>query len=190
MKHKKPNEPAAEHEAKPQEKPEKPEREAEVEFVNAPSEVDDRTHKELCVLYKEASEAIRFAKHMQWWTVGSTLVLFFGFIGVVKFVSADMTYAKILTALTIFVAMSGIFALIMYQFWQYNEQLKIAEISKHMSTLFSRVRAIKSKREADFHRYILFLFMCATIVIGGVISYFGVQQVVEGNTKYKYTITP
>lgn len=155
--------------------------EREKAFSNESTSLDERTHEEMLALYRESVDTIRFAKHMQWWTVGSTLVVFFAFIAIAKFVGADMTYAKILTALTIFFAMSGIFALLMYQFWQHNESLKITELSKHMSSLWRRVRKVKSRREANFHRYTLLIFMIATIVIGGTVTYFGVLQVAEHN---------
>lgn len=155
------------------------ESERDVPFVNEPTSLDDRTHEEMQLLYQESVATIRFAKYIQWWTVGSTLLVFFSFIAIAKFVGADLAYAKILTALVIFIAMSGIFALIMYQFWQFNEHQKIREISRHFSSLFRRVRKVKSRRESDFHRYTLLAFMISTIVIGGVVSYYGVLQVVQ-----------
>lgn len=161
--------------------------EAERPFTNEPSALDEQTHQELQLLYKESVDTIRFAKYIQWWTVGSTLLVFFAFIAIAKFVVADLTYAKILTALTIFIAMSGIFALIMYQLWQYNEQQKLAEITKHYSTLFKKIRRVKSRRESDFHRYTLLAFMISTIVIGGVVAYFGVLQVAEHAARPNYS---
>ena len=158
-----------------------PRAEREKNFDNEPSSLDEATHREMELLYKETVDTIRFAKYIQWWTVGSTLLVFFAFIAIAKFVGADMGYAKILTALTIFIAMSGIFALIMYQLWQYNEHRQSAEIAKHFSTLFRKVRRIKPPRESDFHRYTLLIFMICTIIIGGVVTYYGVLQVAEKN---------
>ena len=155
------------------------EAEREKPFENEPSSLDEQTHSEMELLYREATDTLRFAKYIQWWTVGSTLLVFFAFIAIAKFVNADMAYAKVLTALTIFIAMSGIFSLIMYQFWQYNELRKIAEMSKHFSSLFRRVRGVKSKTEANFHRYTLLFFMITTIVIGAIVAYHGVNQVVD-----------
>ena len=146
-------------------------------FVDEPSTLDDKTHTEMCMLYKESVDSLRFAKYMQWWTVGSTLLVFFAFIGIAKFVGANMIYAKILTALTIFIAMSGIFALLIYQVWQHTEKEKIKGMTPHLSSLFNRIRRIKSRREANVHRYILLFFMIATIVIAAVVSYYGVLQV-------------
>jgi len=150
----------------------------ETSAENEPSPLDDNTHAELCLLYKESADTLRFAKYMQWWTVGSTLLVFGSFIFIAKFVGADMAYAKILTGLIIFIAMAVIFTLIIYQTWQYNEQHKIEEIGKHFSSLFGKVRRIKSKRESNMHRYLLLVFMSITVVIGGAVSYFGVLQVV------------
>ena len=55
----------------------------------ASSSLDDNTHTELCLLYKEATTTLRFAKYFQWWTVGSTLLVFGAFIFIAKFVNAD-----------------------------------------------------------------------------------------------------
>jgi hypothetical protein len=171
--------------AKPDARPEsRPEREKV--FENTPTSLDESTHRELQLLYREATDTIRFAKHMQWWTVGSTLVLFFAFIGIAKFVGADMTYAKIITMVVIFISMSCISALIMYQFWQFNEQQKITEIGRHFSTLFKRIRRIKSTRESNVHRYTLLLFMIAVVVIGASVTYLGVIQVAEHNRPTGY----
>lgn len=159
------------------EKPEREKSEREKPFENVPSSLDEMTHRELQLLYQESADTVRFAKHMQWWTVGSALVMFFAFIGIAKFVGADMDYAKILTALVIFVAMAGITALVIYQFWQYTEQRKLAEITRNFSTLFRKIRRIKSKGESDVHRYTLLAFMVITVIIGGVISYNGVLQI-------------
>ena len=156
---------------------EKPERERP--FENEPSSLDENTHLELQLLYRESIDAIRFAKHIQWWTVGAALVMFFAFIGIAKFVDANMNYAKILAALVIFVAMTSISALVIYQFWQYNEHLKLAEITKHFSSLFKKIRRIKSKGESDVHRYTLLAFMITTVIIGGVMSYSGVLQIAK-----------
>ncbi|MCR4376570.1 MAG: hypothetical protein NUV50_00560 [Rhodospirillales bacterium] len=154
---------------------EKPERERS--FENVPSSLDEMTHLELQLLYRESADTVRFAKHIQWWTVSASLIMFFAFIGIAKFVGANMGYAKILTALVIFVAMTSITALVIYQFWQYNEQRKLAEITKNFSSLFKKIRRIKSKGESDVHRYTLLAFMVITVIIGGVMSYNGVLQI-------------
>lgn len=143
------------------------------------SSLDDSTHTELCLLYKEATTTLRFAKYFQWWTVGSTLLVFGAFIFIAKFVNADASYAKILTGLIIFIAMSGIFTLLIYQTWQYNEKARLEEITKHFSSLFGAIRRLKSKREGNVHRYILLVFMIATLIIGAAVSYFGVLQIVK-----------
>ena len=151
-----------------------PERESETS-----SSLDDNTHKELCLLYQESVTTLRFAKYFQWWTVGSTLLVFGAFIFIAKFVGADTSYAKILTGLIIFIAMSGIFTLLIYQTWQYNEKARLEEITKHFSSLFGAIRSLKSKREGNVHRYILLVFMIATLIIGAAVSYFAVLQIVK-----------
>ena len=49
------------------------------------SELDETTHSELRVLYKESSGAVLFAKAQQWWTVGSTLTFYVVLMLIAKF---------------------------------------------------------------------------------------------------------
>jgi len=146
-------------------------------FENEPSSHDELTHAEMRMLYEESTKSIRFSKYLQWWTVGSTLVVFFALIGIAKFVSADIVYANKLTALIILLSTAVIATLIIYQFWQHTELLKIEKISKGFSSAFREVRKSKSQLEANIHRYILLLFMILTVIAGSVVSYYGVLQI-------------
>ncbi len=149
---------------------------AETRFENEPSELDEQTHQEMAVLYKESTDTVRFAKHLQWWTVGSTLLAFGAILGVAKLVTADKGYTDILTGVVIVLTLAVIFTIVVYQFWQHTELVKIEEINRHFSTLFTRIRRIKSKREANVHRYLLLIFMISVIVMGAVVTYLGLIQ--------------
>ncbi|MBT3703596.1 MAG: hypothetical protein HOE62_08660 [Alphaproteobacteria bacterium] len=152
----------------------------ESSFELVPTAVDEQTHAELCLLYKESTDTVRFAKHLQWWTLGSTLLAYGGILLLGEYVGSDMTYANQLTGAVILITMGVIFTLIVYQFWQHNELRKIGEISRHMSNLFLRIRQMKSRREATIQRYLLLIFMISTVVMGAVLTYLGLQQVVYG----------
>ena len=147
-------------------------------FELVPTAVDEQTHAELCLLYKESTDTVRFAKHLQWWTLGSTLLAFGGIILLGKYVGANISYANQLTGAVILVTMGVIFTLVVYQFWQHNELRKIQFVSMHMSNLFGRIRRIKSRREANIQRYLLLTFMIGTIIMGAIVAYLGLQQVV------------
>jgi hypothetical protein len=152
----------------------------ESSFELIPTAVDEQTHAELCLLYKESTDTVRFAKHLQWWTLGSTLMAYGGIVLLGKYVGSDLTYANQLTGAVILITMGVIFTLIVYQFWQHNELSKIREISRHMSNLFVRIRHMKSRREANIQRYLLLMFMISTVVLGAILAYLGLQQVVYG----------
>ena len=154
------------------------EKESKKEFELIPSAVDEMTHAELCLLYKESTDTVRFAKHLQWWTLGSTLLAYGAVVLLAKYVGSDMNYANQLTGIVILVTMGVIFTLVVYQFWQHNELRKIREISSHMSNLFVRIRRIKSRREANIQRYLLLAFMIGTVILGATVAYLGLQQVV------------
>jgi Na+/melibiose symporter-like transporter len=157
---------------------EKPDDDAS-EFENVPSSLDEPSHLEMITLYKESADSVRFAKHLQWWTLGSTLLVNGGLLGIAKLVAADQSYVNVLIAVVILLTISVIFTLVVYQFWQHTELLKMEEITRHMSGLFKRVRRLKSTREANTHRYLLMLFMILTVVLGAVVTYFGMEQMLS-----------
>jgi len=141
-----------------------------------PSELDEQTHKEMCILYQETSSHIIFAKTQQWRTFGATLVIFAVMLGFVKFVSREQSYMQFLTGTVILITLTAIAVLIIYQFWQHTEQQKLAAISYQFSTLFRKIRSYKHKREASIHRYLLLAFMIIGLVMGATIVYMGMLR--------------
>jgi hypothetical protein len=61
--------------------------------------------------------------------------------------------------------------LFFYQTWQHTEQTKLDVIGKQFSSLFRQVRGIKSKLEANLHRYMILLFMISVIGLGAVVAF-------------------
>lgn len=151
----------------------KPEKEA---FVNEPSSLDDATHRELELMHREASEAILFAKSIQWRTVGSSLLVFGAFIAIAVATEAGAKFIDVMKVVSILLACGAIFVLAMYQFWQVNEINKINAIGRHFSTLYLRISRIKSRREGNFHRYTILLFMILAVIIGVIVVMFGFDQ--------------
>jgi len=144
---------------------------------NTPSELDERTHKELCILYEETSAHIIFAKTQQWRTFGATLVIFAVILGVVKFVSHERNYMQLLQGGIILITVTAILVLAIYQFWQHSEQQKLAGIASQFSSMFRRIRGFKHKREASIHRYLLLTFMIFGLIMGASLVYMGMMRV-------------
>jgi hypothetical protein len=145
-----------------------------------PSALNDSTHAEVRMLYRESTETLRFIKNHQWRTVGATLLTFLGLISIAVFVKADLALTQKFMGITILMTASVIFTLIIYQFWMHNEQRKIDTMGEHMSSLFQEVRAIKSQREGNLHRYTLLIFMILTITLGAVVVHLAMQRIVYG----------
>jgi hypothetical protein len=159
------------------EKSEKPEAKPEKEvFVNEPSSLDEATHRELELLHREAARAILFAKSIQWRTVGATLAVFGAFIAIAGLTEAGTKLVDIMKIVSILLACGSIFVMLMYQFWQVNEINRINAIERHFSTLFIRISRIKSRREGNFHRYTILMFMILAVIIGVIVVIFGVDQ--------------
>jgi hypothetical protein len=141
-----------------------------------PSELDELTHHELCLLYEETSSHIIFAKTQQWRTFGATLVIFAVLLAFVKFVSREQSYMQFLVATVILITLTAISVLIIYQFWQHTERQKLAAIAHHFSSLFRKIHGYKHKREAAIHRYLLLVFMIIGLIMGASIVYMGMLR--------------
>lgn len=139
-------------------------------FENTPSSLDEMTHMELRLLHREASEAILFAKNIQWRSVGAALLVFGGCIAITVITKANLAFANILSSLTILLTCGVVFVLLMYQFWQFNEISRIKQIEQHFSTLYTKISHSKSRREGNAHRYTLLMFMMVVVVLGAVVT--------------------
>jgi len=142
-----------------------------------PSALDDKTHTEMQSLYRESTETLRFVKNHQWRTVGATLITFVGLVFIASTVGANLALTQKLMGITIVLTTAVIFTLIIYQFWMHNEQRKIEAINEHMSSLFREVRAIKSPREGNLHRYTLLIFMILTVTLGAVVVHLALNRI-------------
>jgi Na+/melibiose symporter-like transporter len=143
-----------------------------------PSTLDNHTHSEIQLLYRESTETLRFVKNHQWMTVGATLLVFFALIFVAGFVDADAQMARQFMGITITITCAAIFMLVLYQFWTHNEQTKIDYMQPHMSSLFADIRALKSKREGNIHRYVILSFMIIVIILGALVVHLSFGKIV------------
>lgn len=136
---------------------------------NTPSELDELTHAEMCMLYKESADSIRFAKAHQWKSLGATLLVFGGMIALVQLAPNNMTLVNLIIAVSFLSSAAVIYMLVLYQVWQNTEREKLRDISSHFSSFSQFTRAIKSSREANVHRYTLLIFMIAATLIGNAL---------------------
>lgn len=142
-----------------------------------PSPLDEKTHAEAQTLYNESTETLRFIKNHQWKTVGATLITYFGLIVVARFIDAGQPLTQKFMAVTILLATAVIFTLVIYQFWMHNEGRKIDLMAENMSSLFRDVRAIKSNREGNLHRYTLLIFMILSIILGAIVVHLSLNRI-------------
>jgi hypothetical protein len=138
-------------------------------FEVEPSELDEATHAESLTLYRDSQDNIRFAKGLQWKTLGGTLGIFvlLGFAGF----NSDQRegYLKTLIVISWAISAGAIYSACILQSWQNTEREKLRKIVAALSNLFRAVYRIKSKTEANIHRYILLVFMAITMLIGNYV---------------------
>ncbi len=136
------------------------------------SELDDLTHAEMCLLYRESTETVRFAKAQQWKTLGSSLILFAALVALNYLYPRAELFGNVLLIMSLAVSAGVIYVLAIYQVWQNTERGKLNAITARFSSLTHQVRAMKSRREANFFRYLLLSFMIAGVVMGEGIVFF------------------
>ena len=135
-----------------------------------PTTLDESSHAELRMLYWESTETLRFAKNLQWRTVGATLLVFGGLIAVAAITDANAHLTNKLMALALLMTVGSLFTLVVHQLWQFNETGKIESMNDRFSSLFKTVRAKRSKLEGNIFRYVLLLFMMIVVILGVVVT--------------------
>ena len=129
------------------------------------SDLDEKTHAEMLMMYTECANSVRFAKSQQWTTTGGALAIFMA-LGVLGELGPH--YGFLTTAIVIIsMVVSGatIYSLAIFQFWQQAERGKLNMIADRFSNVLRDVRAYLPPREANIHRYILLFFMLAIILV-------------------------
>src|SRR5256885_2232227 len=103
--------------------------EPEGEEAVVASELDERTHAEMLMLYHEAMETSRYGKAQQWRTmaIGVFAVVALGVLG--AHISKHDLLFRIGQFLAVLIGLSAIYLIIFYQFWQNTEREKLRRIT-------------------------------------------------------------
>ena len=128
------------------------------------SDLDEKTHAEMLMMYSECAQSVRFAKSQQWTSTGGALAIFvmLGVLGEVGPHYGFLTTAIII--ISMIVSGATMHSLAIFQFWQQAERGKLNMIADRFSNVLRDVRAYLPPREANVHRYILLFFMLAVIL--------------------------
>src|ERR1041384_3807763 len=138
--------------AKPEtEKPEA-ETEGELEEALVASELDERTHAEMLMLYHEAVKTSRFGKLQQWRSLAIGLFVIFGLAVFGAHVPKGEFLFRLAEFLAVMVALAVIYLIVFYQFWQKTERDKLVRIMARLSNLSRSIRDMSSSREAGLRR--------------------------------------
>ena len=145
--------------------PEEKEPAADEAIAVVPSDLDEKTHAEMLMMYTECANSVRFAKSQQWTTTGGALAIFvaLGILGEFGPHYGFLTTAVVIISMV--VSGATIYSLAIFQFWQQAERGKLNMIADRFSNVLRDVRAFLPPREANVHRYILLFFMLAVILV-------------------------
>jgi hypothetical protein len=150
--------------AKETKKDAEPEGEEAAEEALVASELDERTHAEMLMLYHEAMETSRHGKAQQWrsMAIGVFAIVALGVLGAQ--VSKTNMLFGIAQFLAVLIGLSAVYLIVFYQFWQNTEREKLARITAKFSNLARSVRSVSSGREARLRRVVVLGFMMLVIV--------------------------
>ena len=145
-----------------------------------PSALDDKTHGELCLLYRESANSVRFAKAQQWKSLGSTLMIYAALMVIAAFNPRAELFVKFLLVVSFLVGAGSIYALVIFQVGQNTERAKIRAVAQNLSSLARDIRALEPKHEANVLRYILLAFMVISILLGNAVVLFELTKYING----------
>lgn len=146
-----------------------PEAEAEgaVEEPLAPSELDERTHAEMLMLYHEAVKTSRFGKNQQWRSMAIGVIAVFGLGVLGAHVAGDSFLFRLTQFLAVVIGLCAVYLIVFYQFWQNTEREKLVRIMAQLSNRARSIRGMSSGREASLRRFVVLGFMVA-VILGAV----------------------
>jgi hypothetical protein len=144
-----------------------PEVESEVEEPLAPSELDERTHAEMLMLYHEAVKASGFGKVQQWRSMAIGVAAIFGLGMLGAYVPEDAFLFRLVQFLGVVIGLAAIYLIVFYQFWQNTEREKLVRIMARLSNLSRSIRGMSSAREASLRRFMVLGFM-VLVILGAV----------------------
>ncbi len=149
---------------KPTETAPETEVEAEAEEALVASELDERTHAEMLMLYHEAVKSSRLGKLQQWRSMAIGLIAIFGLGVLGAHVPEDDFLFRLVQFLAVVIGLAAVYLIVFYQFWQNTEREKLVRIMSRLSNLAQSIRGMSSGREASLRRLMVLGFMILVIV--------------------------
>ena len=77
--------------------------------------LDPLTHSEMCLLYRESADSIRFAKTKQWRSLGATLAMFAGLMAVGSYNADNALFVELLMLTSVLLS-CGLFRYLLLSF--------------------------------------------------------------------------
>lgn len=152
------------------------ETETEVQEALAPSELDERTHAEMLMLYHEAVKTSRFGKAQQWRSMAIGIFAIFGLGVLGAHVPKDDLLFRVVQFLAVIIGLAAVYLILFYQFWQNTERAKLVRIMARFSNLSRSIRGMSSGGEASLRRYMVLGFMILVILGAAVLMIAYLQQ--------------
>ena len=152
------------------------ETDTEAEEALVASELDERTHAEMLMLYHEAVKTSRFGKDQQWRSMAIGVIAVFGLGVLGAHVPEDAFLFRLVQFLAVVIGLAAVYLIVFYQFWQNNEREKLLRIMARFSNLSRSIRGMSSGREASLRRFVVLGFMILVILGAVALTILYLQQ--------------
>jgi len=152
------------------------EAEGEAEEALVASELDERTHAEMLMLYHEAVKTSRFGKAQQWRSMAIGVFAIFGLGVLGAHVPEDEFLFRLVQFLAVIIGLAAVYLIVFYQFWQNTEREKLVRIMARFSNLSRSIRGMSSGREASLRRFMVLGFMILVICGATALTIVYLQQ--------------
>jgi hypothetical protein len=162
--------------AKPETEKTEAEEQGEAEEALVASELDERTHAEMLMLYHEAVKTSRFGKLQQWRSMAIGVIAVFGLGVLGANVPEDAFLFRLVQFLAVVIGLAAVYLIVFYQFWQNTEREKLLRIMARFSNLSRSIRGMSSGREASLRRFVVLGFMILVILGAVALTILYLQQ--------------
>ncbi len=134
-----------------------------------PSDLDDKTHAEMLLLYQDSAHSLRHARDRQWKFVGGVLLLFVIIMALPEIYSITAFAARVLVLVSILISAATIYILIIYQVSLGADLGRLQTIGDQFSSIFVNLGGRRARRDAKSHGYIILFLMIIAVMLGNAV---------------------
>ncbi len=134
-----------------------------------PSDLDEKTHAEMLLLYQDSAHSLRHARDRQWKLVGGILLLFVIIMALPEIYSITAFAARGLVLASLLISAATIYILVIYQVSLGADLGRLQTIGDQFSSIFVDLWGRRARRDAKSYGYIILVLMIFAVLLGNAV---------------------